>query len=104
MKRNSSLLTIVLQIGIIFVFILGIYLFLHKGKQGAQENTVGNKTQQAAETKKSKQTAGLPNVSANDWELVLVNRDHITAEMNPDELILMVLRWILALQKIQGNF
>ena len=59
MKRNSSLLTIVLQIGIIFVFILGIYLFLHKGKQGAQENTVGNKTQQAAETKKSKQTAGL---------------------------------------------
>lgn len=43
MKRNSSLLTIVLQIGIIFVFILGIYLFLHKGKQGAQENTVGNK-------------------------------------------------------------
>ena len=84
MKRNSSLLTIVLQIGIIFVFILGIYLFLHKGKQGAQENTVGNKTQQAAETKKSKQTAGLPNVSANDWELVLVNRDHITAEMNPD--------------------
>lgn len=59
MKRNSSLLTIVLQIGIIFVFILGIYLFLHKGKQGAQENTVGNKTQQAAETKKEQTNSRL---------------------------------------------
>ena len=30
------------------------------------------------------ETSDLPNVSSKDWELLLVNRDHITKELNPD--------------------
>lgn len=32
---------------------------------------------------KSKKSSDLPNVSASDWELVLVNREHKKTEMNP---------------------
>lgn len=85
MRKKSSLLTVLLQVGVVLLFVFGIYLFLNKDQQGSHQETAKNKTEQTAQKKTSAhQASSLPDVSPDDWELVLVNRDHITAEMNPD--------------------
>ncbi|WP_164682212.1 M15 family metallopeptidase [Streptococcus hyointestinalis] len=68
---------------VIIVFVLAIVYFIG-GKKDNQQSTATTKTSQSTTTSSKKKTSSLPNVSASDWELVLVNRDHITKEMNPE--------------------
>ncbi|MGT2925308.1 M15 family metallopeptidase [Streptococcus caviae] len=85
MRKKTNLLTVLVQIGVVLLFIFGIYLFLNKGQQGTHQEAAKSKTAHTAQKKtSSSQTANLPDASPDDWELVLVNRDHKKAEMNPD--------------------
>ena len=47
---------------------------------------VSNKksSKQATDATRSKDTKGLPDVSPKDWELLLVNRDNKSKELNPE--------------------
>lgn len=49
--------------------------------QSSQSKSAAAKPKQSSETKKDKK---LPTSNQNDWNLVLVNRDHPKEEMNPD--------------------
>ena len=85
MRKRFNLLTVLLQIGVVILFIFGIYLFLNRNQQPVHQENGKAKTEKRSQKKTSAdQTTALPDVSPDDWELVLVNRDHITAEMNPD--------------------
>ncbi|QEY06818.1 M15 family metallopeptidase [Streptococcus ratti] len=85
MRTKSNLLTVLVQIGVVLLLIFGIYLFLNKGQRGTHQETAKSKTEHTVQKKtSSSQAADLPDVSPDDWELVLVNRDHTKAEMNPD--------------------
>ncbi|MCS4488960.1 M15 family metallopeptidase [Streptococcus sciuri] len=67
---------------VVIVFILAIIYFVG-GKRDTKQPISTTKTSQSTASS-NKKTSSLPNVSVSDWELVLVNRDHITKEMNPE--------------------
>lgn len=48
------------------------------------ESSSKQSSSQVTETSTSQEMSDLPDVSPKDWELRLVNRDHITKELNPD--------------------
>lgn len=89
MRKKTNRLGAFLKIAVILIFLLGLFVFW-RDHQNRQQVETGETTQTQTETS-SKQTSSakktasstLPEVSPNDWELVLVNREHITAEMNP---------------------
>lgn len=68
---------------VVIVFVLAIVYFIG-GKKDNQQSTATTKASQSTASSSKKKTSSLPDVSASDWELVLVNRDHITKEMNPE--------------------
>ncbi|MGT2894350.1 M15 family metallopeptidase [Streptococcus downei] len=90
-KRTKQFLTIFFAV---LILIFGFaYFHDKKASQEAKES--------AGQTTKSKQLAradansssdaassssdsGLPDVSKDDWQLILVNRDNVTKELNPD--------------------
>ena len=86
MKKNSFL-GIVLQILVVLVFLMCLYLFI-QDKEVQVENQSSNEISvQSTETSSSQVSEsenGLPSVLSSDWELVLVNRDNITEELNPE--------------------
>lgn len=91
MKKNNISNTII-KILLVVVFIMGIYLFVKKdetstiSKQSQSETTsasISASSNKKSSTTKKSRHRDLPKVSSSDWELVLVNRDNITAEMNP---------------------
>ena len=46
--------------------------------------SVTKSSKQATDATQSKDTKGLPDVSPKDWELLLVNRDNKSKELNPE--------------------
>ncbi|SDP16331.1 D-alanyl-D-alanine carboxypeptidase [Streptococcus equinus] len=89
MRKKRSLPTLILGLLIIIIFIVGIFVFV-QGHQvtldgNAKESSVSSTTSTKSSSVATKtKTSNLPDVSSDDWELVLVNRNHITPEMNPD--------------------
>ena len=85
MQKNHKGLIAILQLAVIVIFVVGIYLFLHK--EDSSQDSVQLQSSSSTSTNSSVSpttTSALPDVSSSDWELVLVNRDNITEEMNPD--------------------
>ena len=72
------------------VFIVGIFVFVQGDKLSLSGNAQKSSTDSSSlvssesSTSSTASATDLPDVSSSDWELVLVNRDNITAEMNPD--------------------
>ena len=52
--------------------------------QQANGSSVTKSSKQATDATRSKDTKGLPDVSPKDWELLLVNRDNKSKELNPE--------------------
>ncbi len=82
--KNKSLVLLAGKILVIFLFLSGLYLFIREDNpnQTVRQNKV-NLTKDKKHTTSNKKITGLPKVSPKDWELVLVNRDHPTEEINP---------------------
>ncbi|MFC3932092.1 M15 family metallopeptidase [Streptococcus dentapri] len=82
-ERRKTVLVLLI---IVLVFICG-YAFFHKGDENKVVKTVATKNGQgfkSSSQSKSSEISDLPNVSSDDWNLILVNRDNITKELNPD--------------------
>ncbi|HEP2136922.1 D-alanyl-D-alanine carboxypeptidase [Streptococcus pyogenes] len=81
MKYNS--LNYLVQLLIVIVFLGGLYLFI-KPEESVTPTQLNKKEIQQKDIKKTDRLRALPKVSVEDWELVLVTRDHITKEMSPE--------------------
>ena len=89
MGKKRSLPILILGLLVIVIFIVGIFVFVQGDKLSltgnAQKSSTDSSSLVSSESSTSSTTsATVPDVSSSDWELVLVNRDNITAEMNPD--------------------
>lgn len=91
MRKKRSLPTLILGLLVIIIFIVGIFVFVQGNRltlKGNARNASTSVSQSSSAKSPSvaakKKVANLPDVSTKDWQLVLVNRDHITPEMNPD--------------------
>ncbi|KXT75727.1 D-alanyl-D-alanine carboxypeptidase family protein [Streptococcus sp. DD12] len=69
------------------VLVLGVAIFLvlstHESRQ-ATKNAQASLASSVTTSSSSAQSDLPAGVKASDWDLVLVNRDHITSEMNPE--------------------
>lgn len=88
MKKKNSFVVFVCQLLVLLILIAGVFVFI-KGNNfltNSSQSTSASSTQATSSTASTEAVSDtdLPDVSRDDWELVLVNRDHITAEMNPD--------------------
>lgn len=86
MRKRHSFPTLVLGLLVVVIFIVSIFVFVRGDKlslSGTNQKS-SNRSSLTSSTSSTKPKIDLPDVSSSDWELVLVNRDHITAEMNPD--------------------
>lgn len=81
MKHNQ--LKPLFQLLVVGLFLGSIYLFIKPEKQ-VLPTTPQHKAASQQVVKQKKSSTRLPKVSPKDWELVLVNRDHITEEMSPE--------------------
>ncbi|SDL91849.1 M15 family metallopeptidase [Streptococcus equinus] len=90
MRKKRSLPTLIVGLLIIVIFIFGIFIFVqgdHFSLEGKVKDVSISQTTSTSvsSSEKSKvKNSDLPDVSTKDWELVLVNRDNVTPEMNPD--------------------
>lgn len=90
MRKKRSLPTLILGLLVIVIFIVGIFVFVQGDKLSLSGNAQKSSTDSSSlvssesSTSSTASATDLPDVSSSDWELVLVNRDNITAEMNPD--------------------
>ncbi|WP_286784127.1 M15 family metallopeptidase [Streptococcus sp. UBA4344] len=89
MRKKRSLPTLILGLLIIIIFVAGIFIFVQGDRLTLGRNTKSTSVSQNVSTKSSSVTAktktsDLPDVSSDDWALVLVNRNHVTPEMDPD--------------------
>lgn len=86
MKKNSFL-GIVLQILVVLVFLMCLYLFIQDKEvqvENQSSNEISVQSTEISSSQVSESENGLPSVLSSDWELVLVNRDNITEELNPE--------------------
>ncbi|HHJ4951838.1 TPA: M15 family metallopeptidase [Streptococcus pyogenes] len=81
MKHNHFKL--LLQTLVVLLFVGGIYLFIKPEKQATKTPSSQQASSQKV-VKNSKESTGLPKASPKDWELILVNRDHMTEELSPE--------------------
>ncbi|MBM7643273.1 M15 family metallopeptidase [Streptococcus loxodontisalivarius] len=86
MRKKLSLGMGLLVAAVLLVVVAGLLLLSRFGNSGASETATSSSSSQTNQSSTSSSTsaADLPKVSSSDWDLVLVNRDHITAEMNPE--------------------
>ena len=90
MRKKRSLPTLCLGLLVIIIFIVSIFVFVQGDKLSLSGNAQKSSTDSSrlvsseSSTSSTASATDLPDVSSSDWELVLVNRDNITAEMNPD--------------------
>lgn len=85
MRRQPSVLAIVVQLGLLGLFIAGIQLFSQRQEDVLQPSvTVYQPPSKSSAKTASKPDKELPDVALTDWELLLVNRDHTIEELNPD--------------------
>ncbi|MFS1664352.1 M15 family metallopeptidase [Streptococcus sp. zg-JUN1979] len=80
---NSKIRKGLLGLAVVLVFIWGLFSLWTSRQKNTNKTQASEATSQTSHSS-SRQTSALPNVSTDDWELVLVNRDHVTAEMNPE--------------------
>lgn len=82
MRNKHNYLSLLVQIcG--FLTILVFLYFLAWGKGFTEKESVPS-TNVASSNQINQVEADLPDVSVEDWELILVNRDNYTEELNPD--------------------
>lgn len=78
-----------LSVALIFLLFLGFLFWLRvqNSEQGkvkqSLSHSVTQTTKTARQSKSGTKHSNLPNVSPSDWELRLVNREHVTPELNP---------------------
>ena len=90
MRKKRSLPTLILGLLVLVIFIVGIFVFVQGDKLSLSGNAQKSSTDSSSlvssksSTSSTASATDLPDGSSSDWELVLVNRDNITAEMNPD--------------------
>lgn len=75
----SSVLIVVLLVAAGAYSLFGV----HHTVQQTSGTSVTKSDKQTASATQSKDTKGLPDVSPEDWELLLVNRDNKSKELNP---------------------
>lgn len=80
--KNNKLLSFLFQLLVILLFIFCLFYYIKAEKEPAK--TTQKETLQKRTVAKQDSQKDLPNVSIDDWELVLVNRDHPKGEMNPE--------------------
>lgn len=80
--KNNKLLSFVFQLLVILLFIFCLFYYIKAEKEPAK--TTQKETLQKRTVAKQDSQKDLPNVSIDDWDLVLVNRDHPKEEMNPE--------------------
>ncbi|SUO92102.1 D-alanyl-D-alanine carboxypeptidase [Streptococcus uberis] len=82
MMKNNKLLSFLFQLLVILLFIFCLFYYIKAEKEPAK--TTQKETLQKQTVAKQDSQKDLPNVSIDDWDLVLVNRDHPKEEMNPE--------------------
>lgn len=80
--KNNKLLSFLFQLLVILLFIFCLFYYIKTEKEPAK--TTQKETLQKRTVAKQDSQKDLPNVSIDDWDLVLVNRDHPKEEMNPE--------------------
>ncbi|MCK1226310.1 M15 family metallopeptidase [Streptococcus uberis] len=80
--KNNKLLSFLFQLLVILLFIFCLFYYTKAEKEPAK--TTQKETLQKRTVAKQDSQKDLPNVSIDDWDLVLVNRDHPKEEMNPE--------------------
>lgn len=80
--KNNKLLSFLFQLLVILLFIFCLFYYIKAEKEPAK--TTQKETLQKQIVAKQDSQKDLPNVSIDDWDLVLVNRDHPKEEMNPE--------------------
>lgn len=80
--KNNKLLSFLFQLLVILLFIFCLFYYIKTEKEPAK--TTKKETLQTRTVAKQDSQKDLPNVSIDDWDLVLVNRDHPKEEMNPE--------------------
>lgn len=80
--KNNKLLSFLFQLLVILLFIFCLFYYIKAEKEPAK--TTQKETLQKQTVAKQDSQKDLPNVSIDDWDLVLVNRDHPKEEMNPE--------------------
>lgn len=82
MMKNNKLLSFLFQLLVILLSIFCLFYYIKAEKEPAK--TTQKETLQKRTVAKQDSQKDLPNVSIDDWDLVLVNRDHPKEEMNPE--------------------
>ncbi|KHD46356.1 M15 family metallopeptidase [Streptococcus hongkongensis] len=82
--KNRKIIIFLGKVLVVFVFFFGLYVLIREDNpsQTVRQDKV-NLTKDKKHTTTKKKITGLPKVSTKDWELILVNRDHPTQELNP---------------------
>lgn len=80
--KNNKLLSFLFQLLVILLFIFCLFYYIKAEKEPAK--TTQKETLQKRTVAKQDSQKDLPNVSIDDWDLVLVSRDHPKEEMNPE--------------------
>ncbi|MCK1242338.1 D-alanyl-D-alanine carboxypeptidase family protein [Streptococcus uberis] len=80
--KNNKLLSFLFQLLVILLYIFCLFYYIKAEKEPAK--TTQKETLQKRTVAKQDSQKDLPNVSIDDWDLVLVNRDHPKEEMNPE--------------------
>lgn len=80
--KNNKLLSFLFQLLVILLFIFCLFYYIKAEKEPSK--TTQKETLQKRTVAKQDSQKDLPNVSIDDWDLVLVNRDHPKEEMNPE--------------------
>lgn len=85
MRKKTSLVAIIVQLGVLGLFVAGLHLFSQGKEEAIQPSvTVYQAPPKSSSKKVSKTEKELPDVQLTDWELLLVNPDHPIEELNPD--------------------
>ena len=85
-KQTNWFLVISSVLIAILLVVAGLYSVFGVSRTVQQTNgsSVTKSSKQATDATQSKDTKGLPDVSPKDWELLLVNRDNKSKELNPE--------------------
>ncbi len=74
----------ILAIAVLVILVAGFLVFSTHESRQAQKYAQETSARQVSNASSSAQSNLPDGVKASDWDLVLVNRDHITDEMNPE--------------------
>ena len=86
-KKQTNWFLVISSVLIAMLLIAaGLYSVFGVSRTVQQTNglSVTKSSKQATDATQSKDTKGLPDVSPKDWELLLVNRDNKSKELNPE--------------------